>query len=137
MNLDTQAITNFIKQEIPSLQALYVFGSVATSDDTLKSDLDLAFLSSSKLSSLTRFDIAQKLAKELNKDIDLIDLNEASEVMRFEVISKGQQIFSDNSKEVEAFEDKSYMLYIDLNENRMAILNDIKKRGTVYWLMKS
>jgi len=132
MNVDEKEIILFLQKTIPSLKAVYLFGSMASGNNTKDSDIDLAFLSTSVLPSIARFDIAQALAIKLNKDVDLVDLNEASEVMRFEVISKGERIFSDGSQETENFEDKTYMLYIDLNENRMGILDDIAKRGSVY-----
>jgi len=132
MNFDNKEIVLFLQKEIPSLKAIYLFGSMASGDYTNNSDVDLAFLSSSNMPSITRFDLSQALARKLNKDVDLIDLNEASEVMRFEIVSKGNKIFSDESQELELFEDKVYMLYIDLNENRMHILDDIAKRGSVY-----
>jgi len=132
MNFNKEIVLTLLKKELPSLKALYLFGSVASEQNTSTSDIDLAFLSKESISSLQRFDLSQVLAQSLNKDVDLIDLNEASEVLRFEIISKGKRLFSDETQEVEDFEDKVYMLYIDLNENRMGILEDIAKRGTVY-----
>lgn len=132
MNINKKEIVLFLQKEIPSLKVVYLFGSMASGDNTKDSDIDLAFMSTVTLSSIARFDLSQSLARKLNKDIDLVDLNDASEVMRFEIISKGERIFSDGSQELENFEDKVYMLYIDLNENRMDILSDISKRGSVY-----
>lgn len=121
-----------LSKKISSLQAIYLFGSVASSQNNPKSDLDLAFLSDEPVTPLQRWETAQALASEIDCDIDLIDLETANEVMRFEVISTGKRLFVDDLRKVEAFEDKVYMLYIDLNENRMGILNDIAKRGSVY-----
>jgi predicted nucleotidyltransferase len=132
MKFDEDKILSLLKKEVPSLHAIYLFGSMASSLNNKNSDLDLAFLATNTISSTTRFDISQEIASILNIDVDLIDLQAASEVMRFEIISKGRCLFSDNSTFVENFEDKAYMLYIYLNENRLEILNDIKKRGKVF-----
>ena len=129
--MNTKIIVH-LKKYFTGLQAVYLFGSVAKGMATTKSDVDIAFLCTNKVSNLTRWKVAEDLARLLNRDVDLVDLSRATEVMRMEVVSSAQRIYVKDEDVVEAFEDKVYMLYIDLNENRAAILADIASRGSVY-----
>ncbi|WP_297524487.1 nucleotidyltransferase domain-containing protein, partial [Sulfurovum sp.] len=63
--LDKQLIVNTLKQEIPKLQALYLFGSQNDGSATKKSDVDIAYLSQNSLTSWERWNISQKLASLL------------------------------------------------------------------------
>jgi len=116
-----------------SLQAIYIFGSHAAGTEHPNSDIDVAFLCDEEVDNVQRWRVAEALASRLNSDVDLVDLATASEVMRMQVVSSGKRIYVKDHDKVEAFEDLSYMLYIDLNENRADILEDVAKRGTVYY----
>ena len=125
-------IVKHLSKAFSSLQAVYLFGSYAQGLQTEKSDVDIAFLCDEKIDNVERWRIAEALASKLDRDVDLVDLHTASEVMRMQVVSGGKRIYVKGFERVEAFEDLVYMLYIDLNENRAGILEDIMKRGTVY-----
>ena len=125
-------IVKHLRKAFSSLQAVYLFGSYAQGLQTEKSDVDIAFLCDEKIDNVERWRIAEALASKLDRDVDLVDLHTASEVMRMQVVSGGKRIYVKDFERVEAFEDLVYMLYIDLNENRAGILEDIMKRGTVY-----
>ena len=128
----SEKITAFIKKEIPRLNILYLFGSILKGNFTSSNDIDLAFLAEQKIDNLKRWSIQEKLASILLKNVDLIDLQSASEVMRFQIISQGKRIYEKDHKKTETFEDYTYYMYLDLNEQRQAILDDIKNYGTVY-----
>lgn len=132
MNTTEQTILTFLQERINDLEAVYLFGSVAAANDTGMSDIDIAFLSQGRTDPLDRFETAEAIASALGRDVDLVDLSTASEVMRFEIVSKGRRLFAADANAAGMFEDQAYMLYIDLNENRAAILKDIAKRGSVY-----
>lgn len=119
-------------QNIPGLVALYIFGSVASGQQTSNSDIDIAFLSRKPFTNLLRWELAQEIALALQRDIDLLDLNACSEVMRFQIISKGKLIYSTDNNHVNAFADKAYWLYLDLIELKQGLYRDIKQRGSVY-----
>ena len=114
------------------MQAIYLFGSYANGTEHPESDVDIAFLCEETVDNLERWRVSELLASQLNRDVDLVDLTNASEVLRMQVVGKGKRIYVRDEVMVEAFEDRVYMLYIDLNENRSAILEDIAKRGSVY-----
>jgi hypothetical protein len=68
----------------------------------------------------------------LHRDVDLIDLRQASTVMRMQVVSTGESLFSADDPKREQFETMVYASYARLNEERRGILDDIRARGRVY-----
>jgi len=123
-------IVAILQKEIPSLQAIYLFGSYANGFVNQESDIDIAFLSSSKIDTLKRWNIANLLARELLIDVDLINLQEANTVFRFEIISQGKRIYG-SGFEVEQFEMLSYSFYVRLQEERKEIIENILEKRTV------
>mgnify|MGYP001609911360 FL=1 len=100
--------------------------------ETPGSDLDIAYLSDRQIPNIKRWMIQEEIASLLIRDVDLIALKTATDVMRFQIINKGVRIFVKDTRKAEQFEDLVYSLYLDLNEQRKGILEDIYKRGYVY-----
>ena len=111
---------------------IYLFGSRSLGSQHADSDIDLALLSKHKLPETTTWALAQTLAVKYSRDVDLIDLHQASTVMRMQVISKGQRIYCSKEQSCERFEDFVFSDYARLNEERAGILEDIGQRGAVY-----
>ena len=118
-----------LQNAIPSLTCVYLFGSVAQASNGADSDVDIAFLASENIDNVERFSIAQSLALKLGKSVDLVDLSRSSEVFNMQVVAKGECLLNRDST---GFEDNVFYKYIDLNEQRAGILDDIKESGTVY-----
>ena len=76
--------------------------------------------------------LAQVSAAEYSRDVDLIDLQQASTVMRIQVISTGERLYCSDEHACELFEDFVYSSYAHFNEERAGILRDIAQRGSVY-----
>lgn len=121
-------ITEFLKDQIPGLIAIYIFGSMADNTATPESDIDIAFLTFQKISAVEKWKIQEKLASELNQDVDLIDLKDATTILQTEVVENGKLIYSGDSYQVNHFEMITYSMYADLNESRQDILNDYKEK---------
>jgi len=111
---------------------VYLFGSAAKENMRADSDIDLGFLSENKLDAYEVFMIAQELADLLGREVDLVDLNQASTVFQVQVISKGKVIYSANETRRKLFELLVLKKYTRLNEERQVILEKIKERGSVY-----
>ena len=94
----------------------------------MESDIDIAFLTFQKISPVEKWEAQEELASILNRDIDLVDLKNATIILRAEVIEKGKLIFSADSYQIDYFEMTTYSMYADLNETRMDILTDFKER---------
>ena len=76
--------------------------------------------------------LAQKLASLINKDVDLIDLKQASTVFQMQIITKGKVIYLSDKKRQAMFEMVTYKKYAMLNEERKRILDRITESGRVY-----
>lgn len=121
-----------VRNAVPNLIALYRFGSQAQGTATPTSDVDLAVLARQALSPTALFDLEQRLATLLHKDVDLVDLRSASTVLRMQVVSTGECLVSTNEGNREEFEARVLSAYARLNEERRGILEDVRTRGSVY-----
>lgn len=125
-------IVELIRAAVPQVIAVYRFGSSVHGSIHAESDLDVALLPSVPLDAQVRWDLAQELSIALRCDVDLVDLLAASTVMRMQVVSRGQLLFESDTAARQAFEMQTYSAYALLNEERAAILDDIRERGRVY-----
>ncbi len=121
-----------IKEAVPGLIAVYRFGSQAHGIARPESDVDLAVLAQPALSPATRLGLRENLSLLLRRDVDLVDLRRASTVLRRQVVSTGECLFSAGDTRREQFETMAYTSYARLNEERREILDDIRTRGRVY-----
>jgi len=121
-----------IRARVDGCLAVYRFGSWGTLDQRSDSDIDLAVLAPAPLDPVARWDLAQQLASLAGRDVDLVDLHKASTVLRYQVIAYGERLFSADAATVERFEDQVFSRYVRFNEARSAILEDVKKRGSIY-----
>ena len=130
-SLDRERIITTLIHEIPTLQALYIFGSQQDGTATNKSDIDIAFLSTEKMKSLQRWDISKKLAKELSQDIDLIELSQTNTIFRYQILSTAERIYGEGY-EVESFETLAYSFYLRFQEERKPIVDAIMENKSVF-----
>lgn len=123
---------DLIRQRIPGVVAIYLFGSAVGECVHDRSDIDLAVLARQPVSSTTRWEIQQELAVTLRSDIDLVDLSSASTVMRFQVVSTGSVLYDGNSTERAEFEMTTLSMYTRFNLERREILEQVSREGSVY-----
>ncbi len=121
-----------IQADVPACIAVYLFGSEASRQANPESDVDLAILARKTLNPVQTWELAQKLASVIGRDVDVLDLRSASTVMRMQVLSRGYRLACFDAGPCETFEDFAYADYARLNEERAAILADIEKRGAIY-----
>ncbi|PKI17468.1 type VII toxin-antitoxin system MntA family adenylyltransferase antitoxin [Colwellia sp. 12G3] len=118
-------LINICRQHFPDIKLLYLFGSHASNQAHANSDIDLAVLLTKKISTVTRWNIQQKLALELNIDVDLIDLLSASTVMQNQIINKGICLY-DMADYKNTFEMQVMSMYQHLNDERSSLLTAFK-----------
>lgn len=85
----TPLINNRLRQALPELMAVYSFGSQAQNNAGPDSDLDLAVLVAGYVDSVSLWQLGNKLANELDIDVDLLDLRAASTVMQYQILTGG------------------------------------------------
>ena len=133
VSMNDSSLIEYIRQSVPSLTALYRFGSQAKGTARRDSDMDLAVLARDPIPNLRRVELAMELAVQLHRDVGLVDLRTASTVMRMQVLSTGTCL-EDTQDESARREFKMYAYSDDarLNEERKGILDDIRAHGSVY-----
>ncbi len=131
-DMNDNALIEFVQQAIPDLIALYRFGSQVKGIIRPESDVDLAVLARDPIPALRQFELAQELAAQLHRDVDLVDLRSASTVMRMQVISTGECLSAPNEAARREFEMYVYSDYVRLNGERRDILKRIRTSGLVY-----
>jgi predicted nucleotidyltransferase len=127
-----EPLLDVLRTRVSGLVAVYVFGSAETGGAHAASDLDLAVLSSSRLDPMFRWELQGDLAACAGRSVDLVDLRAASTVMQMQVVSTGRLVLSMDSVQVDRFEMYVYADYCRLNEERRAILDDVKRRGRIH-----
>jgi len=126
-----EAVKNHLIERVnPCL--IYLFGSVAKNNLRTDSDLDIAFLSDIRISDFSLFMIAQELADICTRDVDLIDLSDASAVFKAQIVGNGNVIFCNDELRRMYFEMRVLKEYALLNEERAKIMEKIEDRGRIY-----
>tara|TARA_B100000508_G_C11463138_1_gene280201 strand:+ start:417 stop:821 length:405 start_codon:yes stop_codon:yes gene_type:complete len=130
---DFQSIIDCVTTAKPDVLAIYQFGSAGTQYERPDSDIDVAILPTQTLSSEERLMLINKLMDATGRDfVDLVDLSDAPTVTIFEIITQGKRIYCKNEEQAEAFESLEFSKYVRLNEERAAIIHDVKARGSIY-----
>ena len=125
-------LVNVLSETFPNIQAVYLFGSAVRHDVHSNSDIDLAVFHKQAVDKLQLWKLAQELAVIAGKDVDLIDLNNASTVMQMQVVSQGKRLMCRDTVACEIFEDFVFSDYARLNEERAGILASIQQQGVIY-----
>lgn len=127
-----QVITETLVDNV-SPWLIILFGSAVNGNLLKKSDIDIAFLSDEKiLDKYETFMLAQELAANLNRDVDLIDLSQASTVFKAQIVQTGKIIYCIDEQKKDLFELKTLKMYAKLNEERSEIIKKIDESGSIY-----
>jgi uncharacterized protein len=130
-NLEQTIMDLLIEKLSPFL--IILFGSTVKGNIHSESDIDIAFLSDQQeYDKYEIFMITQKLAAMLNRDVDLIDLSQASTVFQAQVVHTGKTIYCTDEQKKANYEVKTLKMYAKLNEERSDILKNINESGTIY-----
>lgn len=127
-------ITHYLQQQIPSLLAVYLFGSQALGEAMESSDVDLAVYHSEDLDTLTLWYLSSELANLLGKDVDLVDFNQASTVFQSQILLAEQRLWCKDHDLVDSYEASIITMKLHLDASRAEILQSIRETGQVYSL---
>jgi predicted nucleotidyltransferase len=135
MNLKQQTgirevLRDTLRAELPQLEpfmpvAVYLFGSLSRGAGHADSDIDLAFLPARPCDPVEVFEVANRLAERLGRQVDLVDLRRASTVMRKEVLRTGTLLHESDSARRMEFEMLALSDYARLNEEREPVLRKL------------
>ena len=130
--MDVDALVPLLREAVPGLVACYLFGSQAGGTAGAESDVDLAVLGERRLTEAERWELQATLASHFGSDVDVVDLLQASDVLRVQVIDGGRLLYDGAPSARARFEALALSAYARLNEERRGILEDIKQRGNVF-----
>lgn len=111
---------------------LLLFGSSVKGYFREDSDIDIAFISLQEVNSYDLYLLAQALVTEVGREVDLVDLRQASTVFKAQILGSGHVIYSNDPEKLAEFQIRTFKEYALLNEERAEILRNISARGSVY-----
>jgi len=134
MNISEHTLNKVIDSLVHELlpHTIILFGSSVNGQLRDDSDIDVAFISPQVISPYDLYLFAQCLVLEVGREIDLVDLNQASTVFKAQILGSGQVIYSNAPKKLAEFQIRALKEYALLNEERAEILGKISVRGSVY-----
>ena len=125
-------IVEIIKNHQPKVQIIYLFGSHAKAQEQETSDIDLAIKTEESISNTEIYDLRQELAAQLNQDVDLIDMEKASTVLKNEVVQGGTRLYCAPQFDYKPYELLIISQYLDFQEGTRHLREAIQKRGYVH-----
>jgi predicted nucleotidyltransferase len=129
---DFQKAIKIIRDRIPDVRFIYVFGSFADATTHPESDIDLAFYSPVPSDDLSVWETEQAIASVYNKDVDLVDMSKAGDVLKMEIICKGEIVYNISENDRGFFESRIVEDYMDYKEWVRPIEEEIVKSGSVF-----
>jgi predicted nucleotidyltransferase len=106
-----------------SPKLIYIFGSMVKNRVRNDSDIDIAILTEKQIDEYKLYMISQKLADELKREVDIVDLKNASTVFKAEILRTGKLIYNSDNPEKMHFQLGILQDYVFLNERRQEIIN--------------
>ncbi len=129
---DLAPALSILRRETPGLVAVYLFGSAATGALRADSDIDLAFLADRRIDRSKVLETQESVAKALGRDVDLVDLADASTILQIEAIGEGLLLDAPDADAAALFEVRVLRDYQELKARRAELEADAVERGRVY-----
>ncbi|MBF0310452.1 MAG: nucleotidyltransferase domain-containing protein [Magnetococcales bacterium] len=129
--MNMQDIIPYLRDKLPTLLAIYAFGSRVSGTAGPESDLDLAVLVEGKTDAVTLWHLAGALADIAGCAVDLLDLRTASTVMQYQILTTGRRLWA-KDLQAELFECFILSEKTALDEARAPLLQRIQQEGSVY-----
>ncbi len=112
-NLVDAPLLQSIFSQYPEIQAVYLFGSTAAGMVHAESDLDLAIVSEPSLYKV-KLDLLTELARRGFCQVDLLYLEKADPVLRYEAVRQNRLIYATQEFDRGAYYSQIVRHYLDL-----------------------
>lgn len=123
-------LKDFLKKKNNVLLA-FLFGSFATGKITHESDIDIAVLFEKKPGIYETEALKDGIESILKKEVDIAVLNEATPILRMQVLKNGIVIYKRDEKHFNKFYTDTINQYYDLKQTRKKCEDNIL-RGRIY-----
>ncbi len=110
---------------------VFVFGSMASGKTTVMSDIDVAVLFTNAPDVYGINDLRDELTERLKKEVDIAVLNEASPILKMQVLKNGMLTFRRDAAAYNRFFVDTLNQYDDLKQTRKSSEENILK-GRIY-----
>jgi uncharacterized protein len=117
---------------LPDALAIYVFGSFAKGEAWPSSDLDLAVLLPPATTIPDLLGLQSDLACSVGREVDVVDLRRAGDVLRGEVLRSGLTIYEAEHGTVLGWEAEVMTRYGEYRREVREILEDFESTGVGY-----
>jgi len=126
-----EKIKNYLLED-KDVVAIVLFGSYARKDEKVDSDIDIAIKLNRELSKKDKFKLQLELEELVNKDIDLLNLDELDDGVRYEILINSETLYVKDELEFELYKLRMYKSYLELNESREKIIENLKNGEGIY-----
>ena len=123
-------MVEYLKNEINTF-AIILFGSYSRNTQNKESDIDIA-IKGNKIDSKKIYELKQKLEDISQKDVDLVNLDDISDVFRYEILMNGIKLFCQDDYKFDLYKLDMCREYLELNESRQDIIQRIKNGVSIY-----
>lgn len=109
--------------------AIVIFGSFARGTQNEESDIDIGVKLNKEVTKNELYNISNDLAEKLKRDIDLVNLDTIeNDGFKYEILINGEVIYCKDSYKFDLYKLDAYREYLDLNEARKAIIDEMKSK---------
>lgn len=115
---------------VAAVRVAIVYGSFARNAQRPDSDFDVAVAAESRLSVTAKVRIVTGLSRLLGREVDLIDLNEASGTVLTEALSQGRLLLNRDPELLARILSKAMVQHEDFDKLRDKLMRD--KRARVF-----
>lgn len=126
----SKEVKSFFKDR-PNVLLAFLFGSYASKQMKTSSDIDIGVFFDEMPSFYEMNNLKEYLSEVLKRDIDLVALNNASPIIRMQVIKKGILLFQRHKNDFSMFYGDTVNQYDDLKTIRKKCEDNILK-GRIY-----
>lgn len=127
-----EVIVATLRAGLAGLQEVYRYGSAGGPYERADSDIDLAVLAERPLSFDNLSRLAAELTRATGRDIDLNDLRRLPVTLRVQIVAGGVRLFAADVGAADEYDARTLSDYARLNEERRAILEEVRRRGSIY-----
>lgn len=110
---DLQKVLDFLEERF-GLDTLWLFGSEARGTARPDSDMDLAALFRRRPTGLEVLETRAELGELLRREVDLVDLDQASPILGMQVLKNGRLLIDHHPERRHAFFSRTISMYDDL-----------------------
>jgi predicted nucleotidyltransferase len=110
---------------------VFVFGSAVEQRFSADSDVDIGVLLEKDIESIQLHEISQAISEKLRREVDLVNLRDASPILKMQILKNGVLLLCSNPEDYSEFFTQTIKQYEDLKIIRRPIEQNILK-GRIY-----